>query len=107
MLAEAVDKHCDSDLFTQRYHSLYHIIKNVQKFGTLSVLYGGYDHLNLHMKQTYRRILQRRQTRTIAAANVVKRNYKRALLYGKEKIGVSLRQEDKNMAMAERSGPYL
>lgn len=53
-------EHCNSDLYTLRYHSTHHTVEDVRKIETLSVLDSISDELvNVHIKHCYRKTLKR------------------------------------------------
>lgn len=75
MLVNAFDQHCDSGLYTLRFHLFDHMVKDIHIFGTLYVSDSiPYKHFNVHIKQAYKRISQRRQIRVMEMVGVMGRN---------------------------------
>lgn len=60
---ETFDGHCDSDLYSLKYHLLHHVVEGIQRFNILPVLKSNLDEqFNMPIKQSYRRTLQTRRT---------------------------------------------
>jgi len=57
-------KYCEKGLFTLKFHLLDHMVEDMRKFGTLSVLdASAYEHFNTDIKAAVRRTSQRSQYR--------------------------------------------
>lgn len=73
-------KHCDSDLFTVKYHLLDHMGENIRRFRTLPVPESGPSEcFNVHVRKAYRRTSQKGQTKTIEIVNVMERWHERLI----------------------------
>lgn len=94
-LLQTINEHCDSSLYTLKYHVLDHVVEYIQRFGTSSVLHSSpYEHFNVHIDQAYKRNLQRKRTKTIATVSLTERSYKRAVSYGKKENDGTLGRND-------------
>lgn len=94
MLEETFHEHCDFDLYVLKHHFVDHVVEDIQKSGTRSVLdRSPYEHFNVQIKQAYGRISKRRRTKMMKMVSVMERSYQRVLSYRKKdgdgKLGLS------------------
>lgn len=107
-LVERFDDHCESGLYTLKFHLLDHMVEDIRKFGTLSVLDGSpFEHFNVHIKQAYRKTSQRRSTRMMETVGVIERRYDGRCGYVGEKGNGRMGMKGERRMRLERSGPYL
>lgn len=77
--------HCDSGPSALQYRLFDHLIENIQRIGTLSVLHSSpYRKLIVRIKQEKYRASLRRQTRRMQTLALIERRYRRAMPYEKK-----------------------
>lgn len=83
MLAEAFDEYRDLGLYTRIYHTLDQMMEDFRGLGTVSAFESNpYEHSNVHIKWTSKRILYRRLTVMRESINVTGKSYEKVLSYG-------------------------
>lgn len=79
-VVNAFEELCDSGLNTERYHLLDHLVGDIRRLVTLSVLdVSPYIHFNVHIQQAYKTILPRRRKTVVKTVALMEGGYKRAL----------------------------
>lgn len=63
MLVEILNEHCDSGLYILKYNILDSMVEGTRRFRTVTVFdITPHEHFKVHIKQAFRRTLQRRRT---------------------------------------------
>lgn len=108
MLVERINKNCNSGMCNLMYHLLNHMRKDLRTIGMLLALDSSlYEHLNVHVKQAYKRTFQKRRTRMMITLCLKERGDKRALPCKKVITVKILRQKNRRIAQAELIWLYL
>lgn len=73
VLLQTFDKQCDFSPYTRKYNLWYHMVEGIKLLPTTLFLDSRpYEHFAVHIKQAFRRTLQRRKVRMIETVNVIK-----------------------------------
>lgn len=74
MLVQTFPDRCESGLYPLKYQLFGHVIEDIRRFQTPSVLDSGpYDYFNFLVKQAYERPWQRRLKRMMETVNIMEK----------------------------------
>lgn len=108
MLVDAFGNHCNFAQYTPKYHPHDHKVKDIQRYGTLSILSSGPNKpFIVHIKQAAKNILQRIRTKTMKTIGVLKRGYEKASSYKMKKDYAKSEWSDERLKRTRTSGLHI
>lgn len=101
-------KHSSLDLYTLQYRLFDHKLKKRRRYRTLSVSDSSlYEHCNHHVKQAYKIISPKSETRTMQTVRVMDRSHERMLSNEKNDMTERISRRNKRVVWADINELFL